>query len=389
MERLSWCNNQYEMTTPVVVVGGSHHNTLGVIRSLGAKGLSPILITVTKENKPYIAYSKYVCEDYIAQDAEDALVIIREIGSRLSSGKAVLIACTDGMASIIDDNNDELQKFFFVPGIGGGRLTKLQNKGIMTDLAMETGFCVPSSLTCNTDLSAIDIPLPWIIKPLWSKMGKKTDIKRIYSSKDWDIYRKADHFRDVQVQQLIEKEFEYQLIGLSLDDGEEVIIPGYSYVIRPAETTNTGFLRYSALESSFSGILETSKKFLLAAGYSGLFSLEFLRGKDGKDYFMEINFRNDGNAICVTSAGVNLPFVWYLYCTLQDYKGYLKSTQIKTVYVMPEIEDLGQLKHRKVGIMQWLKDFAKTDTFMEFSRKDPWPFIHLLLRRIGISRKNG
>ena len=110
MERLSWCNNQYEMTTPVVVVGGSHHNTLGVIRSLGAKGLSPILITVTKENKPYIAYSKYVCEDYIAQDAEDALVIIREIGSRLSSGKAVLIACTDGMASIIDDNNDELQK---------------------------------------------------------------------------------------------------------------------------------------------------------------------------------------------------------------------------------------------------------------------------------------
>ena len=120
MERLSWCNNQYEMTTPVVVVGGSHHNTLGVIRSLGAKGLSPILITVTKENKPYIAYSKYVCEDYIAQDAEDALVIIREIGSRLSSGKAVLIACTDGMASIIDDNNDELQKFFFVPGIGGG-----------------------------------------------------------------------------------------------------------------------------------------------------------------------------------------------------------------------------------------------------------------------------
>lgn len=256
----------------------------------------------------------------------------------------------------------------------------------MTALALKTGFDVPLSLTCNTDMSTIDIPLPWIVKPLYSKKGKKTDIKRIYSSKDWDLYRKDDHLRDVQVQQLIKKEFEYQLIGLSLDAGKEVIIPGYSYVIRPAETTNTGFLRYSTLDESLSQILETSKKFLLATGYSGLFSLEFLRGKDGRDYFMEINFRNDGNAICVTSAGVNLPFAWYLYCTGQDYKKYLDSTHTKTVYVMPEIEDLGQLKHRKVGIWQWMKDFVKTDTFMEFNRKDPNPFIHLMLRRIGLSR---
>lgn len=376
----------FEKTTPVVVVGGCHHNTLGVIRSLGYKGLKSILITITKHNKPYIAYSKYVSENFIVQNANDALKTIKEIGCRFLGGKTVLIACTDGMASIIDDNYEELQKNFFLPGIGGGKLTELQNKGTMTALALKTGFVVPQSLTCNTDMSTIDIPLPWIIKPLWSKNGKKTDIKRIYSLKDWDLYRKDDHLKDVQVQQLIKKEFEYQLIGLSLNGGSEVIIPGYSYVIRPAETTNTGYLRYSTLDGSLSQILEISKKFLLETGYTGLFSLEFLRGMDGKNYFMEINFRNDGNAICVTSAGVNLPFVWYLYCTGQDYKSYLNTTYTKTVYVMPEIEDLGQLKHGKVNIWQWIKDFVKTDTFMEFSRKDPNPFIHLLLNRIGFSR---
>lgn len=109
----------FEKTTPVVVVGGCHHNTLGVIRSLGYKGLKSILITITKHNKPYIAYSKYVSENFIVQNANDALKTIKEIGFRFLGGKTVLIACTDGMASIIDDNYEELQKNFFLPGIGG------------------------------------------------------------------------------------------------------------------------------------------------------------------------------------------------------------------------------------------------------------------------------
>ena len=269
--------------------------------------------------------------------------------------------------------------------LGGGKITELQNKGLMTELAHKIGFCVPQSLTCNTDMIDIDIPLPWIIKPLWSKNGKKSDIKRIYSYEDWSKYRHEDHLREVQIQQLIEKEFEYQLIGLSLKGGQEVVIPGYSNVIRPAETTNTGFLRYAKLENDFSDIVNISKKFLLATGYSGLFSLEFLRGTDGRDYFMEINFRNDGNAICVTSAGVNLPYIWYLYNTGQDYDAYLKTVKLKTVYVMPEIEDLGQLWHKKVSVWKWIRDFVRTDSFMEFSRKDPKPFFHLLMRRLKIT----
>lgn len=111
---------QFEKTTSVVVVGGCHHNTLGVIRSLGYKGLKPILITVTRHDKPYITYSKFVRENYIVQNADDALKTIKEIGRRFLGGRAVLIACTDGMASIIDDNYEELQKNFFLPGIGGG-----------------------------------------------------------------------------------------------------------------------------------------------------------------------------------------------------------------------------------------------------------------------------
>ena len=39
----------------------------------------------------------------------------------------------------------------------------------------------------------------------------------------------------------------------------------------------------------------------------------FVRDNEGNDYFLEINMRNDGNAYCVTSAGVNLPYIWCYY----------------------------------------------------------------------------
>lgn len=42
--------------------------------------------------------------------------------------------------------------------------------------------------------------------------------------------------------------------------------------------------------------MNTVRYFIRDLGYSGLFSLEFIRDKSGKDYFMELNMRNDGNA---------------------------------------------------------------------------------------------
>ena len=192
----------------------------------------------------------------------------------------VLIACSDILSSLIDINREKLIEFYYLPGtVEQGRVTRLMNKEVMAQLARETGYRVPQSVAVSTkDSAEIILPMPWIIKPLVSKDGKKADIKRIYSKEEWDEYC-HEHDSLVQVQQLIDKDYEYQLIGLSLNGGEEVIIPGVSHVLRPAETTNTGFLHYEPLDEKYQEVLETGKKFLKAASYSGLFSLEFLRGK--------------------------------------------------------------------------------------------------------------
>ena len=46
----------------IIVIGGNHHNTLAILRSLGEKGVKSLLIVVSKDPKPYIGYSKYIQE---------------------------------------------------------------------------------------------------------------------------------------------------------------------------------------------------------------------------------------------------------------------------------------------------------------------------------------
>ena len=371
------------MTNRIFVIGGNHHNALGVIRSLGERGIQPYVVIQCPRKKPYVSYSRYIHRSWIVESDEEVLAILRQEGSQHPDDKAVLIACADNLSSLVDLHEDELSQWYFLPGTKKqGYITHLMDKEVMSALAREVGFLVPPSMAIHIeDNPNINIPLPWIIKPLVSKDGSKDDIIRIYSSEDWHQYRQLHHLH-VQIQQLIDKDFEYQLIGLSLNEGEEVIIPGYSNVLRPSANTNTGFLHYMTLDATHQLVLELGKRFLKTIGYSGLFSLEFLRGKDGKDYFMEINFRNDGNAICVTAAGVNLPYIWYLYHTGGNYREEIEGSQIKSVYVMPEFSDISLISHGKLNILTWIKDIIRTDRFMEYDKRDKAPFWYEITRKV-------
>ena len=44
----------------VIVVGGNHHNTLAILRSLGEKSIKSKLIVITGDKKPFVSYSKYI-----------------------------------------------------------------------------------------------------------------------------------------------------------------------------------------------------------------------------------------------------------------------------------------------------------------------------------------
>jgi predicted ATP-grasp superfamily ATP-dependent carboligase len=322
----------------------------------------------------FVDASKYV-ERWWKIDNDGLIVDLLLKEYKNEEEKPVIICSSDSSSSIIDSNRNKLSPYFLLPGAGEqGYITHLMSKKNMSNLALEVGFQIPK--TCYGDDIGIEqaLPLPCILKPIVSAKGSKTDIHICSKWQDVINYVDAIGRDNVQIQQFIDKDFEYQLIGCSTS--KEVIIPGVSKILRPCKGSNTSYLHYTPLEEGFCEI-EKCKEFVRRTGYHGLFSLEFLRDKNGQDYFMEINFRNDGNAICVTAAGMSLPYIWYLDCVGMDYTEEANK-DITPVYVMPDMAELKLLVTHQISLREFISDFKKTNRFMEYDKRDPKPFWKLI-----------
>lgn len=276
------------MNKEIIVIGGNHHNTLAVLRSLGEKGVKSLLIVVSEESNPYVSYSKYIMKAMIIKDINDISKAMYSI--HVSQEKAIVIACTDSIASYLDDNYSCLAKDFILPGSSvQGKITRFMNKNTMLEEAVKSGLNIPKSwVITSSSRNVEDIVYPCIVKPLISKNGTKSDITICENRKKLEKYLEFCNCNELQVQEYISKDMEFQLIGCSLDSGNDVIIPGVSIILRQPENTNTGFLKYIPIRE-FLYDKDACVKFLKHIGYSGLFSLEFIRDKNGVDFFMDLN----------------------------------------------------------------------------------------------------
>lgn len=357
----------------VIVLGGNHHNTLGVIRSLGEKGISPYVI-LTHSLRSFVSKSKYIKKSYYINDEYECIKILQNYFYK-EKNKSIIICCSDRFSSIIDLNYNKLKDYFYLPNANKeGEINRLMNKDIMSGIAKSCGFQIIPSWVITKNINNIpsDIIYPCITKPLYSIKGTKATIKvcnnRLEVENVFDFYGESG----IQIQKFIDKEIELQLFGCSLNGGKTVIIPGFSKIIRSTQVTNTGFLELIPI-SDFDSKLTEIRTFLQKIQYSGLFSLELLKDRNGAIYFMEINFRNDGNAYSVTSAGVNLPYIWCLGNignSLFDEPLEFK----KNIYVMPVLVDIWQVVNNNITLEAWLNDLRKTDCFLHYNRKDIKPF---------------
>lgn len=363
-----------------IVIGGDHHNTLGVIRSLGERGIRTNLILISQGKRNFVDASKYVDKKNIVHN--DAEIVDCLLNFYADDGeKKVVICCSDSSSGMIDEKYDQLEQFFYLPG-GNAKesIAPLMNKRTMANLAVRVGLKTPQSYYYSDNNDIIEIKTPCIFKPIESRKGDKTDIEIINTREELGVKLSKVDVEKFQIQELIDKDYEYQLIGCSTKN--EVIIPGVSKILRPCRGSNTSFLYYTPLDDNFCDI-EKCKEFVRETGYHGLFSIEFLRDKKGNDYFMEINFRNDGNAICVTAAGMSLPYIWYLDCLGLDYGDELNKL-ITPVYVMPDMAELKLLLTRQLSLSQYFHDWKVTDRFMEYDTNDKKPFWKLIKKQIHL-----
>lgn len=359
-----------------LIIGNDHHNTLGVVESLGQKGIHSHLIIVGNIKESYVSKSKYVDQVFYAKDCIDMIDVLLKNYSK-SGKKCIVIATCDDIAMELNNRLNELSSFCKLPGIPiAGLLKKIMNKQSMTILAQNIGLTVPKTLIFQKGgILPENIPIPCITKSIVSAGYGKVDLNVFYSLDSIkDFLLNKCHSEIIQIQEFIEKDFEFQLLGCSLNCGENIVIPGHTVIKRPS-IDNTCFLSYVPFDASYGKIVGLCKRFISEVNYSGTFSMEFIRGKNGKDYFLEMNYRNDGNGICVTSAGTNLPYIWYLYNTGGDYIYEIKTSSVKEVRLIPEYFDLLRVfYYNEISFKEWIKNMRSATCYTTYFKDDKKPF---------------
>lgn len=368
-------NKEKDINYFAAVVGDWHFNTLGMVRSLGEKGVPVVYINMSESG--YAESSKYTKKTYHASNDEDVYKFILEAIKDYGK-KAVLFPSSDHAALVIDRYKNQLKDYCICPGFEKD-ISEFMDKDNMCALAASVGFNVPKSLNLKIcdgfENNLRSFPLPLIIKPLKSVDGSKADIMICKNAEQLDeairvLSLPECGYREVLVQQFVDGKTNLMVeyCGCKTPN-HKVCVFGQLEKIREYPV-NRGSTTYAVINEEITYIdVDILDEFLEKSGFNGIFDLE-LKVVDGKPYFLEINYRNGAPSYGFTKAGFNVPYTWY--CRQVG----LAEPQIsvKKIHLMSERDDLNNVKDKNISIVKWIKDIKNTDTMMIFNRADPQPF---------------
>lgn len=366
------------MNNLVITIGDSSHNTLSAVRSFGEAKISQTLLLICEDDLCQVRKCKYLRSNncHIVHTIDDCMPILERLSSNKAQ-KSFLITTFDEAAEWVDKREEILSRWFETP-CRGKQIGNLFDKHEQCLLATKCGFDVPYSFVFNrsqaTPLNNIKFPI--ITKPLISSKGSKGDIHICYNLEDFhSALSQESHCKVFIIQEYIEKEYEIDAIGVSTENG--VIMGG---AVRKYRHWPKGYGAgaYGLFDeiNSFNIDIKPIESFLRASHYYGPFSIELLHTNKGRNFFMEVNFRNEGLAYASTCAGINL-HAYYV-----DKSKTIDWSRFKKTYLMNYSIDFLYVKDGSISFYQWLKDFLKTRCFINICFSDLSPVISYYKEKI-------
>lgn len=355
-----------------IVFAIEHYNPLGVIRSLGEMGISPIYIA-EKGKTQLASKSKYTSKcHYVDTVVEGYSLLLSEYGNEET--KPYLITTDDHTLGYLDDRYEEWKGKFisFNAGCNGG-INKYVDKAEILRLAKKCGLGVADTVVVERGEIPEALEFPIITKSISPNVGGwKSDVFICKSREDLKTaYTKIKAPR-LLLQKYIDKKNELEYYGFAINQGKDVMISiaaDYLYLIPGYYSPYMNVFNPPYLE-----IQEKVASMIREVGFEGIFSCEFVRDADDNLYFLEINFRNATWSYSSTKAGMNLPYLWAESmergCITAEAK---KSFEPFRAMVEP-IDYAKRVDTRKVSLAEWISDFRNAKCTYYYNEDDIEPY---------------
>jgi len=363
----------------VIVIGGEHYNALGVIRSLGELGINPYFVLIANDHISPCSSSKYIKETFKIE-SESYTDVYKFLMNNFNDEeeKPILIPTGDPVEKFLDSNYNELSKKYILPNIDNrqGEILKCMDKNYQHELCEKFNVNVPNTWLIDlNNKSDIDkkFPKKVIVKPDVSADGKKSDILILEGEsaiKEGLMEFKKKDYSKVLVQEFIEYDMEYAMMGIACND--IVIIPGINSndYIYPNKRGNTSYAEMFPLEE-FELDVNPIINMIKNLKYTGLFEVELFK-KGDKLYFNEMNFRNSANLYAYS--GNNIPYIYlYINLLLNNDISEIKQKVDKHYFFCVEPAHLKNVKEGLLGFREWARH-VKNSTKLIYNKKDKKPF---------------
>jgi D-aspartate ligase len=366
-----------------VIVGGDYQG-LGIVRSLGSRGIP---ICVVDDERSISGFSRYATYNVKVANLKDERAIVDGligIGKRFNLLGWVLYPTREELVAAFSRNRTLLSKWFRVPTPEWESVRWAWDKRNTYQLAKELG--IPTPVTYYLEVADQLIKLdncepPFVIKPAIKEhfvYATKAKAWRANSHSELNgLFHKASELAgpgEIMVQELIPgggaQQFAYCAF---FRDGEAV----GKMVARRWRQHPLQFGRASTYVETIDipHLENLSERFLRAIDYYGLVELEYkLDPRDGQYKLLDVNARTWGYHSLGARAGVDFSYMLFadqVGLPVARCKGHSGISWIRTTTDLPAA--FMALLARDLDVKGYLRSLKNCSVEAVFSHKDPFP----------------
>jgi predicted ATP-grasp superfamily ATP-dependent carboligase len=371
------------MAPGAVVIGGDYQG-LGIVRSLGRAGIP---VCVIDDEHSISRWSRYATMSLHVPNLSDEQAIVDTLLGAARQHPIegwILYPTRDEIVAAISRRRDSLLPHFRVPTPPWETIRWAVDKRNTYELALELG--IPTPWTAwpkdDTELAALDVQLPAVIKPaIKERFMKETGAKawRV-DSRDELITRfhQAQQIvpdGQVMLQELIPGNGERQYAYCALfKDGAALA----SMSARRRRQHPWEFGRASTYVETIDecGLEALSVQFLTRIGYYGLVEVEYKHDmRDSAFKLLDVNPRTWGYHTLGAAAGVDFSTLLYRDQTGEDVPAQHARAGVNWLRLLTDLPTgVLDIKARRTSLASYLRSLRATDTEAVWDRRDlkPW-----------------